>query len=544
MEAKPAQNSQFEISGKMMTYEEALEFGKNIKDVAELCEIVFDLNAIGSKYPKRVPLIDLTDCGFIPCLGFLTNNHNVPSLGSPIFDPCEFSERENSAKIEDLKEYPFFFEKCDIFEHIKENPHLAVAGGCILKKFRTFASKGDIDIFMIEKNVREEVIDIYKNLPNPKKSEKKIITFKQLTTEYKSYQLIHRIYQKGIHEILNSFDISSCKFGFYQGRYYCSLDALMCLFFEFNVADPYRKSPSFWFRLVKYQKRGFIVLLPGLKHSRGGCETVVFDKYNKLYVYEQHADIISTSPRNSFYDYSNNEVKQKANKEGFKPFRYFRQFQNLGRSVKESKWAFCELSMICKENGALSPFWVSFEKLVLMFKDSICQKVIWDLDTELSDKNDFRFHHKDGKMQIGKMSDEDIIKYLEVRKNFAKLCREIYGCNYEKLEAYLKGKDFVKIIEQDPGKQITSSLNPSPVRKPSEIYGENATTLFDRRRFWEIEKVPMVIFCLKQRGIRIPRVLWENLIIPKIHSKIEIPDVKEQKEDHFRQFPLYMRFDN
>ncbi|KAI8893570.1 kinase-like domain-containing protein [Globomyces pollinis-pini] len=85
---------------------------------------------------------------------------------------------------------------------------------------------------------------------------------------HRQLQVILRLY-KSPAEILIGFDIDSCSVG-YDGKDVYGLPRFVrSVITGYNVIDITRRSPSYEYRLYKYSKRGFGVLVPGV--SRKNC---------------------------------------------------------------------------------------------------------------------------------------------------------------------------------------------------------------------------------------------------------------------------------
>lgn len=132
-----------------------------------------------------------------------------------------------------------------------------IAGGIALYFANGTNTYGDIDLFF----VGEECDKVTQFIT--KKRKKFIFTQQCATHCSRGYQVIFRRY-KSISEIVHGFDIDCCGFLLYNDKLYCTKRALYSLNNKTNWFDPDRMSPSYIYRLSKYARRGYKILLPGV----------------------------------------------------------------------------------------------------------------------------------------------------------------------------------------------------------------------------------------------------------------------------------------
>jgi hypothetical protein len=166
--------------------------------------------------------------------------------------------------------------------------HLVACGGAITKRLinTSYNSKGeDIDLFFynlstdeannLRRKVIEFLIDKWKNYDN--ETSISVVRNEYVTTIYvygskryneviQTYQLIHRIYPD-ISSILGGFDISACMVAYDGEELYATPLGLWSIRYGMIITDTKRRSTSFEYRLCKYFKYGFTLILPGLSEK-------------------------------------------------------------------------------------------------------------------------------------------------------------------------------------------------------------------------------------------------------------------------------------
>ena len=83
----------------------------------------------------------------------------------------------------------------------------------------------------------------------------------------RSYQFVHRIYPSLAH-VLGGFDISPSMIGFDGTNVVANEMGAWAWVNQTMVVDISRRSLSFQYRLLKYFRRGFNVIFPGIYHER------------------------------------------------------------------------------------------------------------------------------------------------------------------------------------------------------------------------------------------------------------------------------------
>ena len=69
-------------------------------------------------------------------------------------------------------------------------------------------------------------------------------------------------------EVLSRFDVDCCCAAFYRGKIYETKRFRHAIRYKSNVIDPTRQSPSYIFRLMKYAKRNFGIIVPSLEKDK------------------------------------------------------------------------------------------------------------------------------------------------------------------------------------------------------------------------------------------------------------------------------------
>ncbi|KAJ3321846.1 hypothetical protein HDV06_003848 [Boothiomyces sp. JEL0866] len=184
----------------------------------------------------------------------------------------------------------FHYLTSGIFEGI-DLSNLLIAGGIVLAALQPFDPNLDLNEQLIEKGYYNSDIDIFvfgfddvgcatervrklcKDIEE--KAGEKILFIRNrncvtILREYphRQIQVIFRLY-KSPSEVLISFDIDCCCVG-YDGKDVYGIPRFFAsVSYQRNVVDVTRRSPCYEYRLYKYSKRGFGVLIPGitLKHD-------------------------------------------------------------------------------------------------------------------------------------------------------------------------------------------------------------------------------------------------------------------------------------
>lgn len=162
-----------------------------------------------------------------------------------------------------------------------------VAGGAILsccladRTSSSHYSSSDIDIFIYGLNLDEanRKLRHIHSIITANSTGCEVIRTKRTVTFLNSYpyrhvQVILRLY-KSPAEILLGFDIDCCTFGYDGETTWTTQRGLRAITKGYNLVDATRRSASYEARLVKYARRGFAVMVPGLDKTRVHWEALV-----------------------------------------------------------------------------------------------------------------------------------------------------------------------------------------------------------------------------------------------------------------------------
>ncbi len=135
--------------------------------------------------------------------------------------------------------------------------------------------KSDLDLYIYglsERNATKKMYEIYENikkvLPCPStciRSSRVITIVSQYP--YRHIQIVLRLF-KSPAEILHSFDVDSCSVGYNGSNVFCTHRALYAIKNKRNIVDMTRRSLAYEFRLVKYNERGYAIVVPNLDKDR------------------------------------------------------------------------------------------------------------------------------------------------------------------------------------------------------------------------------------------------------------------------------------
>ncbi|KAJ3254575.1 Protein mono-ADP-ribosyltransferase parp4 [Boothiomyces macroporosus] len=172
-----------------------------------------------------------------------------------------------------------------VFQDIDLN-NLFFAGGAVLAALQPFDPSKDINEQLIEKGYYNSDIDIFVyGISDPEEATERVQKFCEdiqtqvddvlfvrnhntltIVREYplRQIQVIFRLY-KSPSEILMGFDIDCCCVGYDGNDVYGIPRFFGAVTYQRNVVDLSRRSPSYEYRLYKYSKRGFGVLIKDRK---------------------------------------------------------------------------------------------------------------------------------------------------------------------------------------------------------------------------------------------------------------------------------------
>ncbi|KAJ3259875.1 hypothetical protein HK103_001766 [Boothiomyces macroporosus] len=195
-----------------------------------------------------------------------------------------------------------------IFDGI-DMSNLFIAGGIVLAALQPFDPNTDLNEQLIEKGYYNSDIDVFvhgiddvavatervrifcKELKEKTGQKMLFVRNRNCLTIVREYphrqiQVIFRLYQSPS-EILIGFDIDCCSVGYDGKDVYGIPRFFAAASFQRNVVDVTRRSPSYEYRLYKYSKRGFGVLIPG--------EKLDTDLLEKLYNREREGSLTGLS---------------------------------------------------------------------------------------------------------------------------------------------------------------------------------------------------------------------------------------------------------
>jgi hypothetical protein len=162
--------------------------------------------------------------------------------------------------------------------------HLVACGGCVINSiisdnYTTHTTHSDLDLFFYDLNIEEAnkmrisvICEIINNWRSYSDEVKFIIKRNEFVTSIYvfyynhlevEYQLIHRIYPN-ISSIIGGFDIGACMLAYDGNEIYATPLGAWSLQNRSIIVDTKRRSTSYEHRLVKYFKRGFRIIFPGL----------------------------------------------------------------------------------------------------------------------------------------------------------------------------------------------------------------------------------------------------------------------------------------
>ena len=197
-----------------------------------------------------------------------------------------------------------------------------VAGGAVVSTIVSTGRGCDADLFILQttaEGCRRVEDEISKKISGKAHQIIKSVYTTTYTRDDEIIQIIKRGYRNAA-QVIACFDLSSCKF-FYDGQdVFTTLDGAIALYHGINIVDWRVESPSFWSRLVKWQKRGFRILCPCLcavnlprdmpgayPYHMNGVKIGV--KQNKItFQPEKHSDISDYSTDELDYDKTHTSI--------------------------------------------------------------------------------------------------------------------------------------------------------------------------------------------------------------------------------------------
>ncbi len=160
-------------------------------------------------------------------------------------------------------------------------PALVLAGGSLqfarIRRFSRCSCSTDLDFFLLavpEFSVTDILTVIGKEYFNCFGSYFSLqtahtVSFFRLTPIHRNTVQLVLKYYASIPQVLDSFDLDSCCFAYYQGSIWYNDRAKRVLACGYNIVDVRRRSSSFEYRLLKYHhKYGIGIAIPGFIYYR------------------------------------------------------------------------------------------------------------------------------------------------------------------------------------------------------------------------------------------------------------------------------------
>jgi len=366
--------------------------------------------------------------------------------------------------------------------------NLLIAGGSISAIITNKEYDNDLDIFVygltknqaneklrkvinsIAESYKQSLVSSYKsqNLSeieqhNKFATEAKIVNIRNkncVTMKLgKTIQIIFRLY-KSIDEILYGFDLGSCAVGYDGKNLYFTEHAKESYEYFINKVDPSRRSTTYERRLLKYQNRGFLIVLPDLDMEKLNIDYLKY-KRNEIaelpylvFSYNQIKDnkIFLTE----IVKYGDKKYKSDYQQVGLNQHQIF--YLNLREIVKESDDLYYYNESF--GTGILEELPAINSKQIIDFYDALGEKLIkcGNLELKLL-KNYFTLQNAKNITEAILIGSTKIPSIIEKQKK-------------ETLEKFSKLKldKGLKWIEKDPASQISGSFNPI-ISSPKEWYG-------------------------------------------------------------------------
>lgn len=172
---------------------------------------------------------------------------------------------------------------------------------------------GDIDIFLYgltDRQATKKIFEIYESIKKVVPTEilcvrgPRAITF-VIGGGHRHVQIVFRNF-KTVAEILSSFDVDSCAFGYDGDKVWCSPRSHHAITHSVNTVNVYKASSSYEYRLSKYGKRGFAVYVPNFTEenlneqiytrpphqSEGLAKLLVLEKLDDNVKYQMYRDVL------------------------------------------------------------------------------------------------------------------------------------------------------------------------------------------------------------------------------------------------------------
>ena len=179
--------------------------------------------------------------------------------------------------------------------------------------FKNNGNFGDIDIFLYgltDRQATKKIFEIYESIKNviPKDilcvRGPRAITF-VMGNPYRHIQIVLRNF-KSISEILMSFDVDSCAFGYDGDKVWCTPRSQYAITRAVNTINIGKRSQSYEYRLAKYGKRGYAVYVPSFTETnlneqiylkpphqlKGLARLLVLEKLDDNVKYQIYKDVL------------------------------------------------------------------------------------------------------------------------------------------------------------------------------------------------------------------------------------------------------------
>lgn len=188
--------------------------------------------------------------------------------------------------------------------YVLDNYDVVLCGGYLYKLFiqdMEYNGVFDIDLFLVDtnkdpKHLTEKVDAIIKHLVDGKqcqyvKNNRNIVEMligyqKDNIVEMTKVQIILRIYDAPS-QIIHGFDLGSCSVAFDGKQVWFTTMAKFAYEYGYNIVCMDRRSDSYEYRLKKYFKRGFGIIMPNFKLDSDDSPGIIDRLYNYLWMSEK-----------------------------------------------------------------------------------------------------------------------------------------------------------------------------------------------------------------------------------------------------------------
>jgi len=336
------------------------------------------------------------------------------------------------------------------------------------------------------------------------------------------YQLIHRIYPD-ISSIIGGFDIGACMLAYDGYEIYTTPLGAWSLRNRSIIVDTKRRSTSYEHRLVKYYKRTFRIIFPGLPNVPINHKKIIGSSSESEENLKRH---ILSLIKNSGYKINNvNNIMNECSKiqnisdDNLSPDNLMINYHYYGNNLSLTRYnnkslsekSLIKISDYHNDSGMKFNEFIkanltklrlnnlkSVSSLIIIdgeFRSNVYDSLIKDIDSpnvQLDGDNIIKYKTlvEHFKLEFNKNRDDwsyntyfyELVKYFGNLTNEVLNIKDVNEINYygdvmitimhdnaKKCEEKLKG---IKWITENPGRQWTSSINPI-IANPREWYGEN-----------------------------------------------------------------------